>query len=485
MMNRRPLLILLAILGAMTAARTLVAWKTDLSPDEAYYFAWALKPAAGYLDHPPLVAWLIHAATAAFGNAELAVRSPAIVCGLLMPVVLYFIAIEAGATATWALVGAAIAVLTPLASAGAVIITPDTPMGLFWAASVLMLVRLVRRGGEMPAAALAIEAVTAGIFIGLTMLSKYSGALLLCSALAYVPFAKDRRRAAIWLVAVPAASALVVYLPNLLYNLGGKFASMSFQWTHVWGESGKESFRLFEFLGGQIGVAGPFCFAGMIVIVRRFFMREVDGRLRLLQLATLLPFCIPLLVSIFNKVEPNWPAPAWITAVPLLAATFGAGEAVTKRVKTTALLALAYGVIVTALIHVHAIVPFLPIPLDKDPAAQQLHGWRAITHEVEKTIVQVPDAKSRLPTTFSYRIAAELYYYSEGRLQSLCLDRRFYKGDDMPLAGAERWIAIEQFPAKKADAAMKLMCKNGYQRHGALASLRADPLRRLDLFWCD
>ena len=96
-MKRQPFITLLALLGAVTAARVLVAMKTDLSPDEAYYFAWALKPAAGYLDHPPMVAWLIHAATRAFGGGELAVRLPAIVCGCLTPLFLYFTAVEAGA----------------------------------------------------------------------------------------------------------------------------------------------------------------------------------------------------------------------------------------------------------------------------------------------------------------------------------------------------------------------------------------------------
>jgi len=47
--------VLLALLRGVVAA------SVDLSDDEAYYRLWALAPALSYLDHPPMVAWLIAA----------------------------------------------------------------------------------------------------------------------------------------------------------------------------------------------------------------------------------------------------------------------------------------------------------------------------------------------------------------------------------------------------------------------------------------
>ncbi|WP_244183784.1 hypothetical protein [Acetobacter tropicalis] len=44
---------------ALTAARVLMGALVPLTPDEAYYRLWALAPAAGYLDHPPMVAVFI------------------------------------------------------------------------------------------------------------------------------------------------------------------------------------------------------------------------------------------------------------------------------------------------------------------------------------------------------------------------------------------------------------------------------------------
>ncbi len=40
--------------------RLWVAGFSGVHPDEAYYWAWSLKPALGYVDHPPLIAWLIN-----------------------------------------------------------------------------------------------------------------------------------------------------------------------------------------------------------------------------------------------------------------------------------------------------------------------------------------------------------------------------------------------------------------------------------------
>jgi len=69
----------LLIVALMTAFRIAVASHIPLTEDEAYYWAWSLHPALGYVDHPPMVAWLI-ALTAPLGRSELAIRFPFILC---------------------------------------------------------------------------------------------------------------------------------------------------------------------------------------------------------------------------------------------------------------------------------------------------------------------------------------------------------------------------------------------------------------------
>ena len=50
-------------------------------PEEAYYWNYAQHLDIGYLDHPPMVGWLIAAGTAVFGDTEFGVRIGALCCG--------------------------------------------------------------------------------------------------------------------------------------------------------------------------------------------------------------------------------------------------------------------------------------------------------------------------------------------------------------------------------------------------------------------
>ena len=54
--------------------RLAVAAITPLSADEAYYWLWSKHLALSYLDHPPMVAFVIRAGTEIFGDTSLGVR---------------------------------------------------------------------------------------------------------------------------------------------------------------------------------------------------------------------------------------------------------------------------------------------------------------------------------------------------------------------------------------------------------------------------
>ncbi len=47
-----------ALLAVLTGVRMLAAAVVPLTIDEPYYWLWAQHPAWGYVDHPPLAAWL-------------------------------------------------------------------------------------------------------------------------------------------------------------------------------------------------------------------------------------------------------------------------------------------------------------------------------------------------------------------------------------------------------------------------------------------
>ena len=67
--------------GFAVALRLIYAGRVELMPEEAYYWNYARHLDIGYLDHPPMVGWLIAAGTAVFGDAEFGVRIGALCCG--------------------------------------------------------------------------------------------------------------------------------------------------------------------------------------------------------------------------------------------------------------------------------------------------------------------------------------------------------------------------------------------------------------------
>src|SRR5437870_1267637 len=74
----------------------------DLAPDEAHYWDWSRHLDWSYYSKGPLVAWLIRLACELFGgwsealvgNQMLAVRLPALLCGVLLLLSLYVLTVQ-------------------------------------------------------------------------------------------------------------------------------------------------------------------------------------------------------------------------------------------------------------------------------------------------------------------------------------------------------------------------------------------------------
>src|SRR5580692_3753972 len=98
------LLAALLILGAAALHLAYLAFHCplDLAPDEAHYWDWSRHLDWSYYSKGPLVAYLIRAGVEVAGtwsmqhtgNLMFAVRLPAVLCGTLLLVALYFLAVQ-------------------------------------------------------------------------------------------------------------------------------------------------------------------------------------------------------------------------------------------------------------------------------------------------------------------------------------------------------------------------------------------------------
>ena len=162
----RPPAGLVAALVALTVLRLVVAARAGLVDDEAYYRLWSLDLRFGYLDHAPMVAWMIRAGRILVGDGSLGVRLLAPLSTLLGSLLLWrTVALaEGAATATRAAIWFNAMILI---GAGSLLMTPDTPAVFFWGATIWALAELA--ASRDPRWWLAV-----GLAAGLGLFSKYS-----------------------------------------------------------------------------------------------------------------------------------------------------------------------------------------------------------------------------------------------------------------------------------------------------------------------
>jgi len=366
------------LLAGLTALRLLVAAVTPLSPDEAYYWVWSRALAPGYLDHPPMVALWIWAGTAVAGDGPLGVRLLAPLAAALGSVLLAAAGEDLFPGRRAGIVAAALLNATLLFGVGSVTMTPDTPLLLFWTATLWALARLLRTGNGA-------WLVIGGAAAGLALDSKYTAALLAPAVVLWL-LASPRLRH--WLWNWQAAFGLVVaarlFLPVFDWNRAHGWASFVKQGgrTGDW-RTADMAQHVGELVAGQIGFATPLLavlFASGVWLVARAAWRG-DEAAALLAWLTLLPAAVFLQHALGDRVQANWPSVIY-PAAALAAAGWAAGWVRWQRPAT------ALGLAVTALVWVQAASGALPLPRILDPTLMRVGGWQELARAVDQVATQ-------------------------------------------------------------------------------------------------
>ncbi len=373
----RPLPLALLV-AALTLLRLLVAAKAGLAEDEAYYRLWGLHPAAGYYDHPPMVAWFAHLGQSLFGDTALGLRFMSVLSAAI------------GSAALWRtgqlLYGARVAGLAVLflnasllIGVGSLLATPDAPSVLFWGLAIWALAELT--ASENPWWWLAV-----GLFAGLGLNAKYSVLFLGAGIVLYLVFVPQARHWwGAWQLWAGGLLAVLLVAPVIGWNAAHEWASFTKQFGRAVPE-GWSTRYLPEFLGALIGLANPLVAVlagiGVVRIARAALRGEAAGGLLLW---TSLPFLIYLLAhSLHSRVQGNWPAPLF-PAIALAAALVAAnpplrpGPGFWQRFSAVA---VALGLAVSLIVYVHAVAPLTGAFARKDPT-HQTRGWEEIGSALE------------------------------------------------------------------------------------------------------
>jgi len=382
------------LIAALTVARLVVAAKLPLVDDEAYYWAWSTRLAAGYYDHPPAVAWVIAAGTAVFGKTALGVRGAGIVLTALGSVALLPL-VESP------LLLAAILGAMPLFALGGLLATPDVPLLAGWMVAVAGLGRGALDGRLR-------WAVLAGLGGGLALMGKYTGAgLWPLAAVALVAGApRGARGSTLGRLAIAVGVMGLVALPNLAWEHDHGWVSVLFQLHHGLAATAAPGLRGgLEFLGAQLGLASPVIFVAGLVAAWRLLRPGLlrTGPVALLALATSVPVLgFFTFAATRSRPEVNWAAPAFVGFALLLAGPMGSPPS--PRSSRAAWVGVGIAAALSVIVTAHAFHPFLRIP--KDPVGRLGEGAQ-MADSVRAWGVE------RVWTT-RYQEAALLLWYNDG-----------------------------------------------------------------------
>lgn len=313
-------LLTIAILVYLLVIKLIFMAYVNLIPEEAYYWNYAQHLDIGYLDHPPMVAWLIWLSTSLFGKSEFSVRLPAYLCWFIATwfmVRLTLNLFDRSAAYRAALLVAAL----PIYFGFGFFMTPDAPLFAAWVASLYFLERALV--AQDPHAWWWL-----GLCLGLGMLSKYPIALLGLGLLIFLAIDRNSRS---WLLRrepyIAAFTAVILFSPVLFWNLHNHWMSFAFQGTGRW--SGKHHFALHVLFAWTLLLLTP---TGLVAVVRLFLpdrmgatawrrRSETENRQYLWAITfTVAPLSVFLVYSCLNTPKLNWTAPVWLASIPLLAA---------------------------------------------------------------------------------------------------------------------------------------------------------------------
>lgn len=167
-------MILFLFLLVLNLFKLLVTPAFPLIGDEAYYWLWSRHLAFGYVDHPPMIAYL----NLLIGQSEFGVRLAAILIVLLISWLIYLTAKELFDRQA-AVIAVVVFNLLPTFFGGGMILVPQTIFFLFWTLAFYFFIKLTKTGQGY-------YWLLIGLAGGLGLLSDYIMAFFFLGAALYI-----------------------------------------------------------------------------------------------------------------------------------------------------------------------------------------------------------------------------------------------------------------------------------------------------------
>lgn len=284
----------------------------NLLVEEAYYWNYSTHLDFGFLDHPPMVAWVIKLGTLIFGANEWGVRFGSMLCWILTTYFSFKLTnlIQKGA----GIYAVALLSALPFYFIHASIITPDVPLILSWSATLYYLFQALVLNQSQ-------KWYLAGVWLGIGLLSKYTMVLLGLSTLVYLIVEPSSRK---WFIQkeiyLSLLIGLILFSPVIYWNATHEWASFLFQSTRRFHDY--YSFSFHELIGLMLVFLTPAGVFGGWVLFSRKHCSQLQIPIKtkcFLRVYTIIPLVFFSLFSFCHGIKVNWIGPSVLAIIPWLA----------------------------------------------------------------------------------------------------------------------------------------------------------------------
>ena len=304
-----PSLLVVATLTALRLA-VLAALPLDLFVDEAQYWLWAQDLDFGYYSKPPLIAWVIRlAVTLGASDATFWVRASAPILHGATALILGVAAarLKGRRAAVWTV---ALYATLPFVSLGSLVISTDTVMAPFLAATLVLVLRTAVTHR-------ALDGFAAGVALGMAFLAKYAALYFLpglAAASVVAPGFRPGWRGLGWMT----VGFLLVAMPNLAWNIANGMVTFGHTLDNAaWPRNGAalNGTVLVKFWAEQAALFGPITLLAMLAVTLGTRTQIERGLLAFVWIPLVVVSAQALLAHAYG----NWAIPAYFGATLLVA----------------------------------------------------------------------------------------------------------------------------------------------------------------------
>jgi 4-amino-4-deoxy-L-arabinose transferase-like glycosyltransferase len=313
--------LVLVVLG-MAVVRAVAAAQMPVLAAESYYWLWSQQLAAGYFDHPPMVACFIWVGTNLLGDTALGIRLASVLGLLVTSGALWVFArrVVSPAAANLSVIFLSVCLVGfPFG----LVVTPDGPLLMFWALSMVAFERAVDRPTIL-------RWLLCGVLTGLTVLSKFTGFGLLAGYGVFL-VATPRGRQLLrdprpWLSLLVTAAVLA---PNLLWNqahgastLATPFRGYEQESLGLGGRALLSGINLVRLAASSLVIMTPVLLMGWWRASRGALQqaRSGDVALSISLCVSWVPYAIFVGLAVIMDIGLHWLAPCFLGALPVVSA---------------------------------------------------------------------------------------------------------------------------------------------------------------------